>query len=343
MTTAIAPGKMVLLGEYAVLRGAPALVAAVDRFARVSAEPQARGFTVRADELHLRAELDVGEDGCLRLRDAEPGDDRWERLRVVVATLEAVSHAMAERGVEFAPLTLRIDTSDFHLHGVKLGLGSSAAVAVALWGAAAWASGDTCDDRAGVLRRASVAHRAAQGGKGSGVDVAASTFGGLLSYRRDQVPSSVQLPAGLEIVAIWSGQPASTSALVGMVERAVAGQGAAARELDRLTDLATQGEEAVAADDAERLLGIVRAYQRGMAALGNAAGAEIVTPVHAELARLVEAAGGAYKPSGAGGGDLGVAFVRSAKMREEMLAAVAAAGCETIPLALTHRGLEVSG
>ena len=37
--TARAPGKLFVTGEYAVLEGAPALVAAVDRYARVSVLP----------------------------------------------------------------------------------------------------------------------------------------------------------------------------------------------------------------------------------------------------------------------------------------------------------------
>ena len=46
-----------------------------------------------------------------------------------------------------------------------------------------------------------------------------------------------------------------------------------------------------------------------LAALGHAIGLPIVTPALAEAAKLAEELGGAAKPSGAGGGDVGVAFL----------------------------------
>ena len=43
MLSARAPGKLVALGEYAVLDGAPAVVLALDRYAEVSIEPSDDG------------------------------------------------------------------------------------------------------------------------------------------------------------------------------------------------------------------------------------------------------------------------------------------------------------
>ena len=44
-----------------------------------------------------------------------------------------------------------------------------------------------------------------------------------------------------------------------------------------------------------------------MLALGRAMDRPIVTPIHGRLAALARDLGGGYKPSGAGGGDVGVA------------------------------------
>ena len=46
-----------------------------------------------------------------------------------------------------------------------------------------------------------------------------------------------------------------------------------------------------------------------MEMLGQAAGVPIVTPVLAHAALLAAEVGGAAKPSGAGGGDVGIAFL----------------------------------
>lgn len=122
---ASAPGKLVLLGDYAVLAGGPALVAAVDRRA-------------------------VGATGG----PIPPS-----------AVVEAVlARAKLEGGRPELP---EIDTRAFlDEHGQKLGLGSSAAVAVVT---AALSLGRD-DER--ILRVALEGHRDAAGGVGSGVDVA---------------------------------------------------------------------------------------------------------------------------------------------------------------------------
>ena len=68
-----APGKLVLIGEYGVLFGAPAVVMAVNRRARVELTPaEGARWILTAPELAPRpVELDVsrrtvGRDGCLR-------------------------------------------------------------------------------------------------------------------------------------------------------------------------------------------------------------------------------------------------------------------------------------
>lgn len=101
---ASAPGKLVLIGEYGVLRGGPALVAAVDRRAEVSLEPGAAGIRVTAPQLGLEGTP----------VEADP------RLRLAAACLDGFSGEVC------------IDTGALHQDGHKLGLGSSAAVCVAL-------------------------------------------------------------------------------------------------------------------------------------------------------------------------------------------------------------------
>src|SRR6185436_18136607 len=71
-----------------------------------------------------------------------------------------------------------------------------------------------------VFEPALLAHRAAQGG-GSGVDVASSTYGGLIVATRSGERLDVQptaLPAGLFVEVLFAGKPASTPELVGRVK-----------------------------------------------------------------------------------------------------------------------------
>jgi phosphomevalonate kinase len=174
--------------------------------------------------------------------------------------------------------------------GKKLGLGSSAASLVASLGARAVARGEDPRNaavRADLFRAARAAHAREQGG-GSGVDVAASVHGGALRYTIDRTEPSIRAvdwPSGLVLSAFWSGTSARTSDLLARVDalRVRGGAGGAPAFVRRAA-----------------------AFGRALAVLGEAADAAIVPPPFAELALLAEREGGAFLPSGAGGGDVGI-------------------------------------
>ena len=110
-----APGKVMIAGEYVVLDGAPAICMAIDRRARV---------TIKAG------------DGD-RHRISAPGLHEHEiavnSIREVAASIPLLAAAWdALAPPENARLSIRIDTREFRLDGIKLGIGSSAAATVAL-------------------------------------------------------------------------------------------------------------------------------------------------------------------------------------------------------------------
>jgi len=192
----------------------------------------------------------------------------------------------------------------------KLGLGSSAAVLVASLFALERARGGPETDselRQKVFELALVAHRRAQGG-GSGVDVAASTFGGTLGYRLERAGPRVEavtFPKGLEI-EIWTcPESASTGALLEAVRKLGAN---APQQHDQLLEAQALAAEralsALLAQDQTVFIEALREQHRALFELGDAAGVPIVTPALAELLPLSEAEAGAILPAGAGGGDL---------------------------------------
>lgn len=252
-----APGKMLLLGDYAVLDGAEAMVAAVDRRAVGACTPNA----------------------------PEPSE-------VVAAVL-----ARAKKEGFQPPAGISIDTASFHDDtGTKLGLGSSASVAVVTAALAA----DRGDEI--TLRIALDGHRAAAGGKGSGVDVAASFYGGVIATGPQPAPVE-PLPSklrGLHFSVLFTGEAASTPKLVTACTRSARWPHWSAV----LRDLAAQGVTAYKKQEAQRFLSIVARYGRAMAGMGKDAGVDVVTePIDAAM-RIASELGAAAKPSGAGGGDV---------------------------------------
>jgi phosphomevalonate kinase len=300
-----APGKLVLSGAYAVLDGAPALVAAVDRYVVADSRRQADFITPEMREaLHSRG---------------------------------------GTRAPWFDARALRDDATDR-----KLGLGSSAAILVASLAALELGAEPLLDDAAlarRVFDAALCAHRIAQGG-GSGIDVAACAFGGILRF---QLPTEggvlpttaqVELPKPLAIRVWASTSAASTSAmLAGVATLRKARPTEYRAAIDELTGAA---EAAVQAKTATSYISACRRQLTGLSELGRLCQVPIVTPEVAELDRAAQAAGAAVLPSGAGGGDV-VLIVGEEPPNADLEGSARRLGLVPLSLALGARGVHAVG
>jgi phosphomevalonate kinase len=279
MTAIGAAGKLFFAGEYGVLHGGTAVVAAVDR-----------GVVARF------------------VPGAAPASP------VVAEALAAVRAHCAATGATLPEGAPEIDSAALSENGRKLGLGSSAAVAAAAVASLLDAAGDDVEgERWLVFVLADRAHRAAQGGRGSGADVAAAVFGGVLAYTRPEIGAptvrALLPPAAVTPVVVSTGAPSGTVDHVRAVERLAARDpGSHARRLRDIRQAADAFLAAYESGDAGALLGAVGAAHEALAALGRDADLAIVTPALEAAAALARELGGAAKPSGAGGGDVGVAF-----------------------------------
>ena len=324
---ASAPGKLVILGEYAVLANAPALVMAVDR--RCRAEIRSSGNAV----CRLKSSAEAERQVIFRSR-ARSG------LALVDRITEAFPIAEGEAWRGF------LDSSGLYREGRKLGLGSSAAALTAWCGAwLAWTGQGIAEASAAVLRRFIEEHTAYQGGAGSGLDIAASLHGGVIRFQHDEETGprveSVKLPDGVDFVSVFVRSSASTRKhLAQFRARSAESPASASFWMDSLDRLSESGIQCAAVGDADGFLDAIRDYAGGLQALGEWMEAEIFTPGHLYLMNLAERFGVAYKVSGAGGGDMGLAFSTD----PEALARFGKAAGErydTIDLAIDPQGLDV--
>ncbi|MCL5799489.1 MAG: hypothetical protein M1574_05300 [Gammaproteobacteria bacterium] len=313
-----APGKVVLIGEYAVLENGAAYVRAVDVRARVRIDSHASKHLLEAPDINvaeIEFEATAGRKPIWRRSD---GNLQAPRELDLAGTVLADVLARSTP----PPCRIRLDTSAFFAElgrggRTKIGLGSSAALTVALdaaihvwtWGPE---HGGKHEDQTTVLTRLQALHTGHQGGRGSGLDIAASLCGGTFVYRRGESHPKIAplpLPDGLEFLCVWTGRSSSTG---GFLERLAAwrrrNERAYERFMNDLAHLSDQGIDAASRGDADRFCATVSDYRRLLDGLGSAASLPIVSPVHRRLEHLATKNGVTYKPSGAGGGDIGIAF-----------------------------------
>lgn len=301
-----APGKLFIAGEYAVVEaGEPAVLVSVDRM------------------LHVR----------LTRRDTPVEREASEH---VLAAIRAIDELRLHHGLPERHFEIEIESELEDEHGRKFGLGSSAAVTVAVVEALDRLYGLDLDRvelfKVALLATIEVSPRA------SGGDLAASAFGGWILYRspdRDVLRAhraahgiasalicdawqrcemrNLPAPRGLELLVGWTGSPASTRQLVDDVSPRQS-----APPLDQPAFLAASREcvDTLAgalerADGGADVLRMIRQARGLLERLSDARGTVIETGLLRDLCDIAAHHGAAAKPSGAGGGDCGIALAPS--------------------------------
>ena len=314
--SASAPGKLVLCGEYAVLDGAPAVCMAVNRRAKVKITTFDGAWHRVSAPGYSSIEGRFAVDG---------GAVTWSQGKDDYRIVDAAWRSVAP--VAAGGLSIELDTRAFvdEASGKKIGIGSSAALTVALT-AALMQSGD-------VLGAALHAHRLFQHGAGSGADIATSVSGGLIEYRGNgPAVSALRWPAGLAYRLIWSGVPASTRVKLETLEKT--GYRASRTALVKVAeDMANAWRSA--AD-------VMRQYPAYIEALRQFSvdhDLGIFDAGHEQLATDAAAAGLVYKPCGAGGGDAGILLGHSDEQLNDFMTGLEDSGCQVLDFELEPAGV----
>ena len=221
-----APGKLVIFGEYAVLHGAPAVATSVSRGLRVRITPRNQGSRLTMPHLGF-ADVPLTklrDEGISAAGALSP--NAGHQVRAVLDIIDRFNEHVHYGRVTPPHVDIAVDARELYHRGIKLGLGSSAALTVALiTGLQAHLSGRR-PERQTLFKLAFRIHQHLQGGRGSGLDVAASVYGGYCRYRlpegrRDATPEvgALNWPDSIHALAVWTGQPASTAGLLHELDR----------------------------------------------------------------------------------------------------------------------------
>ncbi len=331
MTTAVAsaPGKIVLCGEYAVLDGAPAICMAINKRAR------AEVAIGHADMQTIRTSGYI--EGEWKFVTRADGSFEWLGDEPPVGSLDLLREVRNTMGID-GNFDIRMDTAEFldPVTGSKLGLGSSAALTVALVTALS-----NVTNRAGLVATHSAeAHRRLQHGRGSGVDIAASLEGGVIEYRMQGsgVRQSMTWPAGLEYALLWSGRPVSTSEKLEKLDEARrAGQSGTS-----IAQLCAASESTAAcwsAGETAELLAAFHRYTDALMQFDIDHDLGIFDAGHQELTDAAAKRKLVYKPCGAGGGDTGMVFATDKEAVAEFTILAGESGYQLLDVSLEANGV----
>lgn len=330
------PGKLVIFGEYAVLTGAPAIVTAVNRWIRIKIQPAGNDLgTLRIP--HTNTLIRYYHDGAtykaeLPLKPysaAAPARQILSIMNRLTAngTIERQKHILYH---------LTVDSSDFFSPDgkIKMGLGSSAAVTVGLVTVFGKVMGSIRSDRQKWMQESYRQHNTFQNRTGSGIDIAASVFGGILCYCLEATSPrfvsscrNIRLPNDLQMRFVWTGRPASTAVfLKSLSSYENRFPEDYRRTMQEISRLARDGCRAIETGNTAAFLRCVEDYYHRLENLGDRISRPIISADHRRIARIAYQNGGYYKPSGAGGGDFGILFGSDCELIDRIGSEVERAG-----------------
>jgi phosphomevalonate kinase len=198
------PGKIVLLGEWAVLDGAPAICSAVDKFfwgEITSTKPELERNRVHAQMMGIDENGEIKEtEGSWEASKSEKrqhADDFVRRFQQVCSLLDATH--------QWPPSSLKL------YRGWKLseGFGSSSASLLAMLALHEQISGrlklnsqGEIENKGAFFLTAQKIYHDLEGGRGSGIDLATQIYGGTLVFQRNEIPRPYGglLPVQLKII-----------------------------------------------------------------------------------------------------------------------------------------------
>lgn len=332
MITASTPGKLILLGEHAVVYGQPALVAAIDRRLTVRLETRPTSLEPHPLEMDLPRVGVLARDSWTGVMEyAHRARERWHRYAAAPSS-EGFARVRGEDpahlvkvalGETAEHLTSGVDRARAELPGLRLtvdsdlpigsGFGSSAALAVAVVAAVLTLGSGDAELDLDVVERLALEVERRQHGMPSGVDGTTVLHGGAVWAERDAEGRLETTPLGSEEIDLEAlarfrvfdtGTPLQgTGEVVAAVRERLDGDPSLHRTVEEIGDLTRRfrtllqkvpGTLPKSPDIMAGMLDLVRRVEAGLERLG------VVPEPVCRLVRRIESEGGAAKISGAG-------------------------------------------
>lgn len=314
-----APGKLHLLGEYAVVYSKPAIIAAVDKRCFVEITPR-KDRTIDIVSINLKANKIVTEKEIIAK--TKTAQIKWETYIKTndISLLKSITSDPLDFPIIVIGETLKYLKKSLSA-GFKLsiksdipigsGMGSSAAVAVSVAGAVSLFFNKTLDKD--VVNEIAYLSEQKKHGFPSGGDNAASCFGGLIWYRKETpdlkiikpIPFAVPQKLAKNFVAIHTGTPVESTGEMVSAVRALYKKNSefVDKILSNQEKLTRELLSVIKNDDGTLMIRIIRAGEKNLEKLG------VVSDSAKTIIREIEKIGGAAKICGGGGVKKGTGII----------------------------------
>lgn len=334
-----APGKLYIAGEYAVVEaGYSAIITAVDSFVYLDITEStsdvgsiySEGFTDEPVEW-------TREEGEITLSSGIPG------LSYVQSAIQVTEKYLSEQGIPLGTHHIKIRSELDDHTGHKYGLGSSGAVTVGVvQGLLAFYETEISDL---LIYKLSVLAQMKLGINSSFGDLAAITFSGWIHYtsfdrsfvqrymKQYSISQTIEaywpklmikrlrVSKRLQYLVGWTGSPASSNDLVGAVQNK---KKQTTEQYDHFLEesKASVNLLAIALEEnhTQKIRDAIIRNREALAQMGRETNIIIETPALKKLSEIALKHGGVAKPSGAGGGDSGIAFIFNKIQAEKIIA-----------------------
>jgi len=337
MITISAPGKLMLSGEWSILeRNTRCIVLAVQQ--RVYATIQSsKHISVHLKDFDIKTVAEITENSVTFIEK----DPKLTFTQFAIDTTIKYLRLLNKPIINFQLKTwAEIKTVSNEETGkkMKVGFGSSAAAVVAIIGAILEFHGISSkgmNDKEVLFKLSVISHYFGQGKIGSGFDVAASTFGGALVYRRFDPTwlqmnlqshtllevinmkwplleyENLELPSELAMMVGFTGTSASTKKLVTQIKLfKKEDPGSYFMIISRISDVTEQLIEAIRKKKSTTVLKLLDQNRLLLEELSLACSCHLEIAEHQIMSQAASKYGAVAKFSGAGGGDcsIGICF-----------------------------------
>lgn len=321
LVEASAPGKMILFGEHSVVYRGPAVVLAIDRRATVYARKRDdHKIFIDADNLGFSGYFEGDEYTAVRGKAW-----RGRNLQALnVSARKTMEHLDVEGGVN-----LKVRS----MIPIAVGLGSSAAICVATVAAV-----ERLYD--GGLKTEEISKVAFEGetiihGQPSGVDNNVSSFGGVMSYDREEGIKRHELSSTLPFIIGNTRKKRSTKKMVeGVAALKERNPTLMDRVIDNMGDISRNGLDALMKNDSWRIGDLMNVNHGLLSGIG-------VSTMKLEILIHTARQNGALgaKLTGAGGGGCMIALAEEPDI-PNIERAIRRRKSDSYRVALTEKGVE---